>query len=239
MDGTVKVASVTGIDVDLKVAGPGARSYAFLIDLHIRALVAVLWLFVVGYLYLTTADSVPTLNPQQNVELAFTVVLPAAALYLLYHPVLEVLMRGRTPGKRMAGVRIARRDGGVPGVGALLVRNVFRIIDSLPGIYAIGLVTTLVTRESVRIGDIAAGTLLVFDDIGGLRKPGFASLTPQAVDQIGLARTEVVRDLLQRWPGLQRSTRRELATRLLRAAGQEVYDLDDDGLRRALEAMLR
>ena len=49
-------------------------------------------------------------------------------------------MRGRTPGKRMAGVRIVARDGGAPSVGALLVRNVFRLIDSLPLLYGVGLV---------------------------------------------------------------------------------------------------
>src|SRR5690606_4225634 len=92
------------------------------------------------------------------------VVLPATALYLLYHPVLEVLMRGRTPGKRMAGVRIVKRDGGVPGSVALLVRNIFRLIDFLPFFYFVGLVTTMLTRHCVRLGDIAAGTLLVYDE---------------------------------------------------------------------------
>lgn len=237
MDGTVKVASVTGIDVDLRIAGPGARSYAFLIDLHIRALVALVWFFGVGYLYLSTATSVPTLDPRQNIELAFYVVVPAIALYVLYHPVIEVLMHGRTPGKRIAGVRIARRDGGTPGVGALLVRNLFRLIDSLPGIYAIGLVATLVTREAVRIGDIAAGTLLIYD--GARADRDFSALTPKGVDRIGLAQTELVRDLLARWQGLQPAARRELAVRVLHAAGRDTYDLDDDALRSALEDMLQ
>src|SRR5690606_18924459 len=92
------------------------------------------------------------------------VALPATAIYLLYHPVLEVAMRGRTPGKRIAGVRVVRRDGGVPGVGALLVRNVFRLVDSLPFLYCVGLTAAVLTEHSVRIGDMAAGTLLVYDD---------------------------------------------------------------------------
>ena len=68
-----------------------------------------------------------------------TVVLPALAIYFLYHPVLELAMRGRTPGKRSAGIHVVTRDGSAPSAGALLVRNVFRLIDSLPVAYGVGL----------------------------------------------------------------------------------------------------
>ena len=63
----------------------------------------------------------------------------------------------------MAGIQIVTRDGGSPGVGALLTRNVFRLVDSLPLLYGVGLLATIVTRNHVRIGDIAAGTLLVYE----------------------------------------------------------------------------
>src|SRR2546421_10292875 len=72
-------------------------------------------------------------------------------------------MRGSTPGKRMAGVRIVARDGGGPSAGALLTRNVFRLVDSLPLFYGVGLITVVLTRDNLRIGDMAAGTLLVFE----------------------------------------------------------------------------
>ena len=91
--------------------------------------------------------------------------LPSLAIYFLYHPILEVALQGQTPGKRIAGVRVvALAHGGAPGIGAILIRNVFRLVDSLPFLYAIGLVTTIVTRHAVRIGDIAAGTVLVYDE---------------------------------------------------------------------------
>src|SRR5262249_48759921 len=69
---------------------------------------------------------------------------------------------GRTPGKRMVGIEIIATDGSAPGVGAILTRNVFRLIDSFPGAYAVGLIATMATRNGVRIGDMAAGTLLVY-----------------------------------------------------------------------------
>ena len=56
--------------------------------------------------------------------------MPATAIYFLYHLVLEPLMAGRTPGKRMTGLRVLTPEGLVPTIGALITRNVFRIIDS-------------------------------------------------------------------------------------------------------------
>ena len=58
--------------------------------------------------------------------------LPTSLIYLLYHPLVELAMRGRTPGKRMAGVRIVNRQGGTPSSLAILIRNGFRLIDCLP-----------------------------------------------------------------------------------------------------------
>ena len=154
------VRSATAVDVRWAIAGPGARALAFLIDWGIRAVLAVAWYVVGALLYNHDWTLSPPLNPHAGWFIA--VVVPAAAVYFLYHPLLEAAMGGRTPGKRMTGIRIANRDGGVPGLGALLVRNVFRLVDSAPVAYAVGLVATLATREHVRIGDLAAGTLLVY-----------------------------------------------------------------------------
>ena len=89
--------------------------------------------------------------------------LPAAAIYFLYHPLLEILMQGRTPGKRMAGIRIVTERALTPDAGALIIRNVFRLVDSLPAFYLFGLVVAMFTARQVRIGDLAAGTLLIYD----------------------------------------------------------------------------
>src|SRR5690606_14256322 len=138
MDGTLKIPSVTGIDVELRIAGPGGRSYAFVIDWHIRVLAALAWMILAALGYFGSINAIPSLQASQA-DFVLIVVLPAAALYFLCHPVLEVLMRGRTPGQRIAGVRIVKRDGGVPGIGPLLVRNLFRLVDSLPVFYVVGL----------------------------------------------------------------------------------------------------
>lgn len=225
MNDALQIHSITGVDVDLKIAGPGARSYAFVVDWHIRLLLALAW-YVLGALALIGTLSAEAV-PDAGSGFVYIVLIPATALYFLYHPVLEIVMQGRTPGKRMAGIRIVNQNGGVPGVGALLIRNILRLVDSLPGVYAIGLATTVLTDQSVRIGDMAAGTLLVYDDdssadISNLLKPSVAS--------VGLENLQLVSDVIGRWEALDADTRLSLGQRLLARLGQAQPDDEADVL---------
>jgi uncharacterized RDD family membrane protein YckC len=234
MESIVRIPSVTGVDVELKIAGPGGRSYAFVIDWHIRFLAAAAW-FIVG-----TMAYVGGLRLLPGTELpagyTFVVVAPSLVIYFLYHPVLEVLLRGQTPGKRMAGVRlVALADGGAPGIGALLVRNVFRLVDSLPALYAVGLLTTMITKNSVRIGDIAAGTVLVYDEPPSTRL--LDRLSGRAVARLGLEHAQLVRELLDRWPQLGLDARRKLGVDLLARASVAAPD-GDAALRAKLEELV-
>lgn len=218
----------------LPVAGPGTRAYAFIIDWHIRLLVALAWLLL-GWLARLTVGFGPTL-------FALVFAAPAAVIYLFYHPILEPLMRGRTPGKRMAGARIVTLEGGVPGVGALLMRNVFRLIDSLPLVYVVGLVCCMFTEHRRRIGDLAAGTVLVLDDPKANRSLGALGKLAQTsgLDPDSAA---LVTDLLERWSELRDGQGEELARRLLGTLDKgldpaKLASLDAVGLRSRLEALL-
>ncbi len=151
----------------------------------------------------------------------FFAYVPAMAVYFLYHPVLEILMKGRTPGKRMAGVRIVSTGGRTPGVGPLLVRNIFRLVDSLPSLYVFGLAFAMFTKRHVRIGDLAAGTMLVYER--KLAERDIAAIA--AMDDAGRMthrQRELVHELRQRWRELDRATRVRLATQLLKGLGEEV-----------------
>ena len=203
--------SVTGIDVSLAVAGPGARAFAFLIDWHIRLILAVAWFVAAALLYNGRLSLVPPLT--NDARWFGTVVAPALAIYALYHFAVELAMRGTTPGKRMAGVRIVARDGGAPSAGALLVRNVFRLIDSLPVFYGVGLVTAVATREHLRIGDMAAGTLLIYES-AGTRLPAALSLADSA-GRLDARGAELIAELLERWVTLDQEARVRLARQLL------------------------
>ena len=174
--------SATGVEARLRVAGAGARAHAFMVDFYIRVALAFAWYAAGAVLHSTAAGGEATLWPPSDRDdwWTSTVVIPVLVIYLLYHPVIEVLLRGLTPGKRFAGLRIATLDGGTPGAGPLLLRNVFRLIDSAPVFYGVGLLMSVVNRRGQRLGDLAAGTLLVYDDgrqrAGVPRRGGFAAV---------------------------------------------------------------
>lgn len=237
MNDTVRIASVTGVDLALRVAGPGARSYAFVIDWHIRLLLALAWL-VVG---ISVAGGLAAngLLPLLSRSFLFWVIVPATAIYLLYHPVLEVLMRGRTPGKRIAGVRIVTEQGQIPGTLPLLIRNVLRLLDSLPAFYVIGLATTVVTQNAVRLGDIAAGTLLVYDASGTHGSAADLARDQEAIARHGFDRIELIRELLDRWYELEPDARARISRRLLEQLGDPPPQAANDyELRQQLTAHL-
>lgn len=223
------VDSVTGVDVALPVAGPGARSFAFVIDWAIRTILSVAWYVVAALLHNGGWSVVAPLTP--DASWFVYVIAPPAAIYFLYHPVWEVATRGLTPGKRMAGLQTVSRDGGAPSVGSLLTRNVFRLVDSFPIAYALGLLTTMVTRNHVRIGDLAAGTLLVYarNNTTLTRYPD----ERRAGSQLDATNAEVLNELLQRWPNLDSTARRRIAQTLIAAPATQ----SDEDLRTQLERL--
>jgi uncharacterized RDD family membrane protein YckC len=231
MDRTSDLAvdSVTGVDVALPVAGPGARSFAFVIDWAIRTLLSVAWYIVAALLHNGDWSVVAPLNPPAGWFVY--VVAPPAAIYFLYHPVWEVATCGLTPGKRMAGLQIVSRTGGAPGIGSLLTRNVFRLIDSFPVAYALGLLTTMITRNNVRVGDLAAGTLLVYthSDTTLARYPD----ERRSETQLDAAAAEVLGELLQRWSALDGDARRRIAHAILK----DPPAASDEDLRVQLESL--
>jgi uncharacterized RDD family membrane protein YckC len=232
----ITLQTVTGVDVELTIAGPGSRSYAFVIDWHIRLLLALQWMLVGHLIYFGGLRMTDT--PGQGYVL--WVWLPTLLIYFLYHPVLEIAMRGRTPGKRIAGVRLVTREGDIPGPGPLLLRNIFRLLDSLPVAYLVGLITVVLTEHHVRVGDLAAGTLLVMDhDSSASTFAGTTAaksgLTPQAAD--------LIQELLDRWPALDDANRATIARTLLarvepQIPAEELARLGTNDLRFRLAAKL-
>ncbi|HTT02780.1 MAG TPA: RDD family protein [Steroidobacteraceae bacterium] len=230
------IDSATGVDVHLRVAGPGARAAAFVLDWVIRLILAASWYVIAAVIYNRRFDVRAPLVPSARWFVA--VLAPSVAIYFLYHYVLEVAMRGRTPGKRMVGVRIVTRSGSTPSVGALLARNVFRLIDSFPFAYTVGLITTMVTRDHVRVGDLAAGTFLVYAS-GRAQLPALP-----AANVANAAQAELIGELLQRWEQLAPEARRRLARRILDTTSPDTTSpdaprLEDDGaLRGELERLM-
>jgi uncharacterized RDD family membrane protein YckC len=81
-------------------------------------------------------------------------------LVLLYYFATEAAW-GATPGKLALGLRVAKADGSRAGAGAIAARTLLRLLDGLPFLYLVGFVAILVTPARQRLGDLAAGTVVV------------------------------------------------------------------------------
>lgn len=156
-----------------RIADSHHRFGAFIIDWHIRTIPLALWGFWVlfqwfpGYWRSARLGSV-------GLDVAWQYLLPVLenpgvgvagwlcfAAYLLYHPVVELAMRGDSPGKRMMGVTVRSLDGERPTVRQILVRNAWRAIEFLPFAYAWGVYAILHSVENARTGDVRSRTRVV------------------------------------------------------------------------------
>lgn len=241
MKNLLKVPSADGMELRLEIAELGSRSYAFILDWHFRFLLSLAWLLGAWVLMTDTGDQAvraSTLDAADHWR-AYMFFLPPVLVYVLYHPVLEILMGGRTPGKRMAGVRLVATSGQTPGLAAILVRNLFRLVDSLPVFYVVGCVACIATKTKIRIGDMAAGTLLVYEEkVDGKdleRARYLVSNTPLAA-----ADQALLLDIMDRWSTLDRNARTDIATRFLAKVSQDMPTAENGSrLERALHDRLQ
>ena len=149
-----------------EVAGIGNRFVGALIDaLILGAVLTLLGILTSVVLGITEGFANITLNTNE-LSWAGGLVLAISTLvnFLLfwgYFAVFELVWNGQTPGKRVARTQVIRSDGSAVGFLGVAVRNLVRIVDFLPGGYLVDLVTMLLNRRARRLGDFAAGTLVV------------------------------------------------------------------------------
>jgi uncharacterized RDD family membrane protein YckC len=162
-------------------------------------------------------------------------------LFLLewFYPVaFEVLGRGQTPGKRLLGLRVLRADGAPVGWSRSTARSLLAFADFLPFGFAAGLAAMLLGRRSQRLGDLAAGTVVVhlpLETQGRLRSR--EEPTPEALAPpfpLSLPEQRAIMGFAERAPGLTPERARELADLLEPLTGAR----GDAGVRR-LQAMAR
>jgi uncharacterized RDD family membrane protein YckC len=167
MERTVEVATGESITFHYELAGLGSRFFAVFIDFAIQLATAVSLLLTLAWAQssFSGAGVLPSSVPEKAaraIELAI-VVFVAFMLFFGYFIVFEWLWEGRTPGKRLLGIRVVR-DGGFPiDFTSSVIRNLVRILEFGFGFYAISAVSTLLSPQNRRLGDMAAGTIVVRD----------------------------------------------------------------------------
>jgi uncharacterized RDD family membrane protein YckC len=199
------------VSLQYEVAGIGSRGAALLVDTAIQ-------LAVIGVVTLVWGLS-GGLAPRTSVG-AVLVGIWAVMLFLIlfvYFPIFEIVWQGQTPGKRVLGLRVIRETGYPVRPVDAMIRNLVRLVDLLPGVYAVGVIAMLVNRRAKRLGDFAAGTLVVRERTA-LGQPRLWTAVDAPL-RVALTREDatLVRDFLLRRASMDPEARRTLAARLASA----------------------
>jgi len=155
-----------GAEIGLRVAGPLVRAGAWLVDFGIR----------MGIMMLLFPLLTCTLG-EVGVGIGLVVMF---FLYWFYPVVFEAAWNGQTPGKKFLKLAVVHDDGTPIGWGAALIRNLVRVVDILPGVYLVGLLTTFLNKDFKRMGDLAARTLVVYRRSERVRGQRVPEVTPRA-----------------------------------------------------------
>jgi uncharacterized RDD family membrane protein YckC len=202
------------------VAGIGYRCLAYLVDL---CLIFLFWIVAYFSFSLLVSDMVGLLRGLGGL-LRTVVVVGLFATQWMYWTLAEVLMGGQTPGKRLLGIRVVRVDGSPVGPLESTVRNLCRVVDFLPGLYATGCISMLLTRQHRRLGDLLAGTLLVREERFDLDKytapaAGESAAAAPATERLSAGDVELILSFLSRARLLEPEVRMRLGTRLVERYG--------------------
>jgi len=201
--------SPEGVHLDLPVAGPAPRMFAYAIDFAVIVLLLVFLMIALfsalpigawfdrwfGAAFHQAARTANRGNPNNSSGSAAGLLI---AIFLLaqfvvetgYFIFWEMVTNGRSPGKALIGLRVVCRNGSPINLRSSAVRNFMRIVDILPANYVVGLISIIVSASCERLGDHAAGTLVV-----RLDRPEAASELPVGADmnRVPLTRQQLAR----------------------------------------------
>jgi len=237
-DSELVVATPERVSFDYQVAGLGTRAIAQTLDLLIVAAILLAVFFAAAALGLAAGSG--------DIFIRF-MVLGSFFLLFGYFWVSEAIWSGQTVGKRVFRLRAIGDRGERLTFGQVGIRNVVRIVDFLPYGYGVGLVVLFVNGKGKRLGDLAAGTIVVKDSdavglwqlrgarpmpgVPGVPAPPAPTYAPATPGEIALRRLDpdlrrFVSAYARRRPELPMELRAQLAYQMqpsLRTAAPDVF----------------
>ena len=193
-----------GVEIHLRVAGPAARSTAYLLD----------WLIFAGILLVISLTllfaGISVLGPRVALGIMLLI---GFLLAWFYNVGFEMTKKAATPGQRAVGLKVASVSGGPVRLPQSLIRNLLRFVDMLPLFYLFGIVCCLFTRRFQRLGDLVADTVVVYAD-PVIRNPASMKVNAEPVaPSAPLSREEqaALMDFLERAPRWLDARKTELA----------------------------
>jgi uncharacterized RDD family membrane protein YckC len=162
---TIETPEQTALDFD--VAGIGSRFIALALDTLIQIVIGL----VVGIGGAFAIRGLTAIWPNSSLWGAAILLLFFFLLYFGYFALFEIIWNGQTPGKRRTKIRVIKDSGRPLTPAESIGRNLMRIVDWMPGFYAVGIVSALLTKENKRLGDLVVGSLVV-------RESSFSEIRP-------------------------------------------------------------
>ena len=208
------------IALEFPLAGVGSRFLALAFDTVLQAAALVVLIAIGLTARWISSFTVPSLS-------SWALALIVAAWFVVYtgyFALFESLWTGQTPGKRLVGLRVIDVSGRPVTVYGAIIRNLIRIIDQVPGIYAVAILSVLVTRRQQRLGDLAAATVVVHERSEDLAPAatGPASATRHGAHKLGPDDIIVIESFLRRRQDLDSWVRQDAARRIAKRMGEKL-----------------
>lgn len=205
--------------LEFAIAGIGSRFLALALDTLIQILIG----FIVGLGGGMVVAALTAAAPKSAIWGMAILVLFFFLLYFGYYAFFEIIWNGQTPGKRKAGIRVIKDSGRPLTAAESIARNLLRIVDWLPGFYAIGIASALLTKENKRLGDLVAGSLVVressFSDLKPVwqttQTPGIPASAPLGAANLTLEESALIDSFLARRSELDFDVRVRMAEQIL------------------------
>jgi uncharacterized RDD family membrane protein YckC len=221
---TIETPEQTALEFPL--AGIGSRFLAVALDTLLQ--VAAYAVLVLIASLLSISGVLPNLGKQWAIAI---VIFIWFTVQFGYYAIFEALWNGQTPGKRWTHLRVIQDSGRPITPYDAILRNLLRIVDALPSLYAVGIVTILISREKKRVGDYAAGTVVVHEKplqgVGSIWSVAAAPAAPQPVPAIVAAplsvdELQLIETFFERRASLEPDVRRSMARQIAQRLGDRL-----------------
>jgi uncharacterized RDD family membrane protein YckC len=218
---TIETPEQTSLEFPL--AGIGSRFVAMLVDSLIQAIAYVIIFLVVVFL-LPAARWASVLGPQWSIAILIL------AFFLInsgYFAFFEAIWNGQTPGKRFGQIRVMKDDGRPISAYDAIARNVLRIVDEMPTMYMVGVISILISKQNKRLGDYVAGTVVVHEKTIQEARPFLdtkadGSFPTYDTSVITLDELHVIETFLHRRDSFEPALRTSMAAKLAKRLGAKL-----------------
>jgi uncharacterized RDD family membrane protein YckC len=214
LERTLEIRTGEAVEIRYELAGLGSRFLAVVVDGIAQMVMVIAVLIAFAYSGSALERALPH-AANVSAWMFAALVLVMFVILIGWFIVFEIWWSGRTPGKRALGLRVVR-DGGFPlDAGAAIVRNLVRLVELGLGFYTISAISALLSKENKRLGDFAAGTIVVRDRAAAVPDLDAYLARPMRA-QTGLSETDrlLVERFLARRTTLDSSARVQLAGRI-------------------------